>query len=149
DRASAVLVQPDGKIVVTGNSSSGTVIQGDLDFAVARYLSNGTLDPTFGTGGKGRLNMTGKSDFATTATLQPDGKILVAGRVFSDAGTEADIGLARFNADGTTDTAFGANGMVRVDFSSGGIVPSTFSGGQWDEASKVAVQSDGKIMIGG
>src|SRR5262249_47805228 len=122
DRAAAVQVQPDGKIVAAGNAASGTVLLGDLDFAVVRYLPDGTLDPAFGAGGKATLNIAGKSDFATTAALQADGKILVAGRVFSDAGTEADIGVARFNADGTADTTFGSNGRVRVDFSSGGIV---------------------------
>ena len=149
DRASAVLVEPDGKIIVAGNATSGTMSRGDLDFAVARYLPNGTLDPAFGTSGKATLNVAGKSDFGTTAVLQADGKILVAGRVFSDAGTEADIGVARFNADGTTDTTFGTHGIVRVDFSSGGVVSLTFSGGSWDEASRLAVQTDGKIMIGG
>jgi uncharacterized delta-60 repeat protein len=142
-------VQPDGKIVAAGNAASGTVLLGDLDFAVVRYLPDGTLDPAFGAGGKATLNVAGKSDFATTAVLQADGKILVAGRVFSDAGTEADIGVARFNADGTTDTAFGTNGVVRVDFSAGGIVSPTFSKGLWDEASRLAVQPDGNIVIGG
>jgi uncharacterized delta-60 repeat protein len=149
DRASAVLVQPDGKIVAAGNAASGTVLLGELDFAVVRYLPDGTLDPAFGAGGKATLNIAGKSDFATTAVLQADGKILVAGRVFSDAGTEADIGVARFNTDGTADTTFGTNGKVRVDFSAGGIVSSTFSGGSWDEASRLVMQTDGKIVIGG
>jgi len=149
DRASAVLIQPDGKIVVTGNATSGTLSLGDLDFAAVRYLADGTLDPTFGSGGKARLNVVGKSDFGTTAALQADGKILVAGRVFSDSGTESDIGVARFNADGTADTTFGANGVERVDFSFGGIVPATFSGGLADEAARLAVQTDGKIVIGG
>ena len=149
DRASAVLVQDDGKIVVAGHAASGTILFSDLDFAVVRYLSDGTLDPAFGTGGKATLNIAGKSDFSTTAALQSDGKILVAGRVFSDAGTEADIGLARFNADGTPDTNFGRQGIVRIDFSEGGIVDQNFSGGAWDEASRLAVRSDGKITIGG
>ena len=105
--------------------------------------------PAFGTGGKVTLNIVGKSDVGTTAALQADGKILVAGRVFSDAGTEADIGVARFNADGTTDTTFGTDGFLRVDFSAGGAVSSAFSGGSWEEASKVTVQIDGKITIGG
>ena len=149
DRVSAVLVQPDGKIVAAGQAVSGTLLFGDRDFAVARYLPNGTLDPAFGTGGKATLNIVGKSDVGTTAALQADGKILAAGRVFSDAGTEADIGVARFNADGTTDTTFGTDGILRVDFSAGGAVSSAFSGGSWDEASKVTVQIDGKITIGG
>jgi uncharacterized delta-60 repeat protein len=112
-------------------------------------LPDGTLDPAFGTGGKSTLNIAGKADFATTRALQADGKILVAGRVFSDTCTEADIGIARFNANGTADTTFGSNGVVRVDFSAGGVVSSTFSDGLWDEASKLVVQTDGKIIIGG
>jgi uncharacterized delta-60 repeat protein len=149
DRASAILVQPDGKMVAAGTATLGTLLLGDTDFGVARYLANGTLDVSFGTGGKATLNIAGKSDFGTTAALQADGKILIAGRVFSDAGTEADIGVARFNADGTPDLAFGASGIVRIDFSAGGVVPSTFSGGFWDEPSKLTVQADGKIVIAG
>jgi uncharacterized delta-60 repeat protein len=60
----------------------------------------------------------------------------------------ADV-LRMSGADGTADTTFGSNGVVRVDFSAGGVVSSTFSDGLWDEASKLVVQTDGKIIIGG
>ena len=79
DRAYAVAVQPDGKIIVAGHATdaAGT----GNDFAVARYDLDGELDPTFGEDGTGLVttDIAGVADFAYAVSLQPDGAIVLAG----------------------------------------------------------------------
>ncbi|HKE20466.1 MAG TPA: hypothetical protein VKB80_36585, partial [Kofleriaceae bacterium] len=135
DRARAVLVQPDGRIVVAGHAATVTPLGGDNDFAVARYTSAGVLDAGFGTGGRVTIDIGGRTDLAAAAALQPDGRILVAGRVADGGGDDPDIGLVRLAANGTRDASFGTQGVVRTDF------------GSWDEATGIALQSDGRIVV--
>ena len=105
DTAYAVAVQPDGKIVVAG---SAIVTGSGLDFAVARYNTNGTLDATFGTGGKLTTTFSTDSDTAYALLLQADGKIVVGGDTNQgSSGTGVDYALARYNTDGTLDATFG------------------------------------------
>ena len=96
DRAYAVAVQPDGKIIVAGHATdaAGT----GNDFAVARYDIDGSLDTTFGEDGTGLVttDIAGIADFAYAVTLQPDGAIVLAGRV-SDDGGGGFFGLARYS----------------------------------------------------
>ncbi len=76
--ATDLLMQPDGNLLVTGSSSGA--------FAVARFTRHGKPDPAFGVRGVAQLEMKGvQADFATSAQLQPDGKILLAGRMGSGA----------------------------------------------------------------
>jgi uncharacterized delta-60 repeat protein len=151
DQAKSVVIQANGKIVVAGQAQLGaTFASADQDFAVVRYLSDGTPDPGFGTAGKATLSSGGRSDFVNAAALQADGSIVVVGRVFKDGGSgNSDVGVARFLSSGIFDPAFGTNGFERIDFDEGGIVPATFDGGEWDEANDVAIQSDGKILVVG
>jgi uncharacterized delta-60 repeat protein len=138
DGAYNVIIQPDGAIVVTG---SAAIIDAfgvsDSDFAVVRYTSAGALDNTFGTGGMATANVAGRSDLGYGAALQVDGKIIVAGRVANSGGANPDIGIVRFNADGTLDSTFGTGGVLRDATS------------DWDEADEVVVQPDGKIVVVG
>ncbi len=89
DAASAVAIQPDGRIVTAGRSGSG-------DFALARYNADGSLDPSFGSGGKVTTDF-GGFDLALGVALQSDGKIVAAGQ----GGSSFDFALARYNADGS------------------------------------------------
>ncbi len=139
DRAYAVLVQADGKIVAAGIATLGSGTSADQDLALVRYLANGALDTGFGVGGKVTTNIAGTADFGYAAALQPDGKIVVAGRVAANGGANPDFGLARYLPNGTLDAGFGSSGIVRIDF----------GGNVWDEASDLAVQGDGKIVVGG
>jgi len=115
---SDVALQPDGKIVVAGNAQSadGTV----SEFAVARFNANGTLDSSFGTGGKVTTNFVGVmaggvSNPADSVLIQADGKILVGGLASQCARRcPAQSALARYNANGSLDTTFGSGGMVAV-----------------------------------
>lgn len=123
DYGYSVTLQSDGKIIVAGHK------KGD-DFAVARYNQDGTLDTTFSQDGK----LTTDFGFAVNArsvTLQADGKIIVAG-------SSGNFALARYNSDGTLDTAFDSDGKLTTDFDS-----TTVAG------NSVTLQADGKIIVAG
>jgi len=124
----AVALQADGRIVVTGSISNGT----DLEFIVARYNTNGSLDSTFDGDGKATTNFGEVGDIARSVAVQTDGKIVVAGN------SGLDYAVARYNTDGSLDTSFGSGGKVTTD-----IAAST------DTATGVAIQSDGKIVVSG
>ncbi len=131
DTARAVVIQPDGKIVVSG-AASGT-------FAVARYYEDGTLDATFGAGGKVRTlvsegNSPGGAVYAMA--LRPDGKIVVIGYGYSATPAPAQrMTIVQYNPDGTIDNTFGTGGIV------------TNSSEPW--AVDLAVQPDGQLVVVG
>src|SRR5262249_26553720 len=77
DRAFAVALQTDGKIVAAGVTGP--------NFALARYNTNGTLDGTFGAGGKVITDLAGLSDIALGVAVRADGKIVAVGRAFVSA----------------------------------------------------------------
>ncbi|MGA7732155.1 MAG: delta-60 repeat domain-containing protein [Chloroflexia bacterium] len=134
----ALLLQPDGKIVVGGGSTSPDYNHGV--FAVMRYNEDGTLDEEFGHAGRvtTALNEAVRSSSADelhALALQPDGKIVAAGITGE---FPPDMGVARFNPDGTLDDDFGDGGKVVLDID-----------GSDDGAYAVAVQEDGKIVVGG
>jgi uncharacterized delta-60 repeat protein len=104
--ASAVLVQPDRKIVVAGNASGSAIM------TVTRLMPNGSLDTTFDGDGTVTIDFGSLADLAAGAALQPDGKIVVAG--YSQA--SEDVAIARLNANGSPDATFGAAGKATVDF---------------------------------
>ena len=110
DVARAIALQSDGKILVAGSStgaSSGT------DFALARYLSDGRLDSSFGDGGKVVTSLSKDADIAYAILVQRDGKIVVGGDVNNGASTTGlDFALARYNPDGSLDSSFGTEGHV-------------------------------------
>ncbi len=139
DFAYAVAQQSDGKMVVVGYTVTGLGISGS-QLALARYTTNNVLDPAFGNEGRVIAQITDDTnDFVTAAAaqIQADGKIVVAGSLAPSAGEISSALLARFNPDGSVDTSFGQNGYVTNFFGAGG------------SANAVAIQADGKIVIGG
>jgi uncharacterized delta-60 repeat protein len=130
----AVVVQPDGKIVVAGTCASV--------FCVVRYETNGLLDTTFGTGGRVLKTLFGGGstyggDRAYAMALQPDGKIVLAGQCAS--GISQSFCVARFTSAGDFDLSFGAGvGWVSIGFASVS-----------EGARAVALQADGKIVVAG
>jgi uncharacterized delta-60 repeat protein len=132
DYANAILVQADGKIVIVGASVTAT----DYDFSLVRYNANGTLDGTFGAGGKVVTDLRGGLDWAAAAVLQPDGKFVVAGG--SSNGSNTDFAVVRYNSNGTLDTSFGTGGMTFTPIGPGD-----------DDAGALALQPDGKIVLAG
>ncbi len=131
DAIKAIAIQPDGKIIVAGHAHNGS----NYDFAVARYLANGTLDNTFGANGKVLKNF-GSTDFGLAMALLPNGKILVAGRAYN--GATSDFALLQLNSNGTFDNGFGMNGTVSSDLF-----------GTNESANALAIQSNGKIVVAG
>jgi uncharacterized delta-60 repeat protein len=130
DSGEAIAIASDGKIVLSGWS----LMPSTVTFALARYNTDGTLDTTFGSDGTVTNDFGGPGLLSSSraVAIQPDGKILAAGSVGDD------FALARYNADGTLDTAFGSGGLVTTDFDNN------------DEfARALSIQSDGKIVLGG
>ncbi len=101
-----LLAQPDGKYVAAGTGVLNASPY-PAAIALARYEANGSLDPTFGSGGTALVEIIdGNTDIsANDAVLRSDGKIVTAGNV-----------LARFNPDGSIDTAFGSNGVYVLGY---------------------------------
>ena len=139
--AEAIALQPDGKIVIAGYANNPA---GGSDFAVARYHPDGSLDMTFGTNGVTTINV-GVSGDARALAIQPDGKIVVAGR--SVLGLIDSFTLARFHSDGAVDLGFGTNGMVITDFMD--LMASSFDSLIAQIAYSVQVQPDGRITVAG
>ena len=106
DRAWAVALQPDGKIVAAGTSRNGT----RDDFAVARYNPNGTPDTSFNGTGKVTTAISVDGSDARAVLIQPDGKIVVAGA--SSSGPDSNYAVVRYNADGSLDTSFDGDGIA-------------------------------------
>ncbi len=134
DVAQAVAIQSDGKIIVVGYADTTT---SSSDFALARLNTDGTLDPSFGSGGKVITATSASADTASAVSIQPDGKIVVAGQTIGTY--ERDFALVRYNTNGTPDSSFGTAGIVITPFSSGSN----------DIANAVAIQADGKIVAAG
>ncbi|NRF70604.1 hypothetical protein HLB44_26730 [Aquincola sp. S2] len=189
DRAHAVVVQSDGKIVVAGTTLTSTsasgqdfalirlTVQGTLDagfgqggkvvtpmqthsggdviyalalpvidgeerilavggegdFMAARYTPSGTLDATFGQGGK-VVGLFGRNiGAARSVVLLPGGRIVLAGGIYND------FAAAQLSASGTLDASFGQGGLVTVPVSAS----------NWDNATAVVRQADGKLLLGG
>ena len=136
DDAFSILVRPDGKLVAVGSAKNPANF---YDFAAARYLSNGTLDTTFGVGGKVRTDFGDHNfDQARSAVLQPDGKIVATGFAISQNGLVQNFAVARYTSSGVLDTGFGSGGMMQIDF-----------GSCCQSANKVLLQSNGKIITVG
>ncbi len=130
---SSMLLQPDGKIVVTGSGSQN-------GFITERYNNNGSLDNSFGTGGKIITEVGGQnnSSSANSLTLQPDGKIVLAGTLYAgNAGYY--FAVVRYKTDGSLDNAFNTNGTAVLHLG---------PPGSYDVATGVAMQGN-KIIAGG
>jgi uncharacterized delta-60 repeat protein len=130
DRARAVLVAPDGKIVVAGTGNA------NYDFVVTRLNSDGSFDASFDGDGTAGFDFGGVDDGDAVAA-QPDGRLVVAG----ETGIKSDVAVARFNptgpADMTLDATFDGDGVT------------TFGYGGNDGAQALALQPDGKIVVAG
>jgi uncharacterized delta-60 repeat protein len=134
DRAFALAIQGDGKIVVAGSAAPASGIS--TDFAVARYDSAGAPDGTFGSGGKLTTDIGGAIDIAQNIVVQPNGAILVSGvMTLGPSPVLGHAGLARYDAIGNPDNSFGTAGKLTL--------PNLALG----EA--LALQADGRIVIAG
>ncbi len=138
DSAGAIVLQPDGKVLLAGYCYDGT----NYDFCSIRYRANGTLDTSWGSAGTGKVitPVGGSDDFAQAITLQTDGKVLIAGECYDAIGLRKMCTL-RYLANGTLDTTWGGAGT--------GIVVTSVGSVGSDTAHAVVVQPDGKVLVAG
>jgi uncharacterized delta-60 repeat protein len=122
-------IQPDGKIVVAGNS--GVFSPFNIDFGLARYNPDGSLDATFGSGGTVRSDFGATVDAAGDVVVQADGKIVAAGI------SGGNFAVARYSGGGSLDPTFGSGGLATADFGAG------------DQANALILQADGRLVAVG
>lgn len=132
DRGNAAVIQPDGKIIVFGDFDAGW----HNKIFLARFNSDGSLDTSFGSGGK-IIDSYEYHNGARDIALQSDGKILVTGSTGNTTSSDNTY-IARYDSDGKLDTSFGGSGKIVKSFSSGN-----------DGANSLILQPDGKIILGG
>ena len=149
--AKSMLVQPDGKIVLAGTSYTIATFPA---FQVSSYAlarldgNNGTLDTSFGIGGTVITSVIDLDLTGNSVAIQSDGKIVLGGRYFNTlTSLNASFSLARYNVNGSLDLTFGinSNGLILEDIVPGTIVP----GSMQEIGYSVAIQTDGKILVGG
>ncbi|HEU4434712.1 MAG TPA: hypothetical protein VFR51_15110 [Pyrinomonadaceae bacterium] len=131
EKASDVVLQSDGKIVVAG-FRAGTF---GPNTVVVRLNSDGTPDVTFGSGANGVVQPVQGVNRATSVVMEASGKILIAGS--TTVLSPSDFILMRLSTDGSIDTSFGTSGIVLTDF------------GGSDDATKLMLQPDGKVVAAG
>ena len=142
-------ILPSGHILIAGRAAQAGAKLGD--FFVPRFTSSGVLDPTFGSGGKVITDFSTSTNFtddsAVAITVQPDGRIVLAGTTGNEFASDA--ALARYEPDGTPDTTFGLDGTGRVISDFGTDYEKAGFGAQVDTVNSVALLADGSILVGG
>ena len=134
DQALAIALQSDGKILAAGSASNPTT---GVDFAIARYSTDGVLDTSYGSGGKVTTDFALSADQVFAIAIQASGKLIAVGRAAITPSQNA-FAIARYNTHGVLDTSFGTNGKVTTSFSGGD-----------DRAFAIALQSHGKFAVAG
>jgi len=129
-----VVVQTDGNIVAAGYANFGV---SDDRMTVVRVDTDGNLDVSFNGTGYQILDIGADDDRFNAVTLDSSGRIIAAGT--SHNGTDSDIAIVRFNSNGSLDTTLDTGGIAVFDISAG----------NYDGAQAVAVDSAGRIVIGG
>ncbi len=141
DRYRSLLLQPDGKLIIVGETDT------DSKHIVYRFNGDGTADSSFGTNGRVTFGIADKCVGSYSALLQPDGKIILAGSggglgsncVVAVGQVNFGFEMTRFTADGALDASFGTNGYVYTPLADKQI----------KIARGIALQPDGRILVGG
>ena len=132
DEIYAIALQPDGKIVVAGYGNISFINKGVL----MRFNTDGSPDNSFDGDGMVITAITSNESYAYDMAIQPDGKIVIAGHAHT--GVNWDFFVARYNTDGSMDNSFDGDGKVITNM-----------GTLDDFAYTLAIQLDGKILVGG
>lgn len=144
DIANAVAYMNDGRIVVAGTADTGDDLHGsNIDVAVARYLPNGALDPTFAGRGAITEDLGSKFDSASAVHVAGDGTVVFAGGWVRDQTPEMVVG--RYRPDGTLDTTFGTGGVTRTNAAEQAAQPHADGG----TAFGLAIDDHGRIIVAG
>ncbi|MFO1349102.1 MAG: hypothetical protein U1F12_11050 [Pseudomonadales bacterium] len=131
DTCLSIIQQADGKLVVAGEAAMSNG-NDKADFALARFNADGSLDSSFGTGGKVTTDFNGTVNNGRSVIQLADGKLLMVG--YSDY----NFALTRYNTDGSLDTTFDTDGKLFVDIAS-----------DRDYAISVLQQADGQLVLAG
>lgn len=131
DAAERVIVQPDGKIIIMGDTGMGSVQK----MAIARYNADGSPDTSFANDGKLVFNVSFPKILGNDIALQSDGKIILGGYQWNDV--TGDFVLVRLLADGSFDSSFGNDSIAILD------------NGMAEIGNSIHLQNDGKIIIAG
>ncbi len=132
DRAQAVVIQKDGKILLGGSSTNDE----SLAVSLFRLLPDGSPDPEFNGDGTVIVDISSADDEILALALSPEGDIIAGG--YTGNGTDRDFLLMRFHADGSIDTGFGDHGRVI-----------TAVGNSDDEITALVVEKNGAILAAG
>jgi uncharacterized delta-60 repeat protein len=124
------VIQPDGKIVVGGNATNNS-----LDFTLARFNSNGSLDKSFSADGKQSSDFYSDEDKMIDLALGKDGKIVAVG--IAKSGSNYHLALATYLPNGEPDISFSEDGKQTTDFSG------------WLSPAALAIKDDGRIVVTG
>ena len=138
DYAFGIAIEPDGKLVAAGYTGDPAA-QKDY-FAVARYKTDGSLDPSFSGDGKQTTDFGAQYQAAYGVAIQSDGRIVATGESSSDG-----FALARYNTDGSLDPSFAGGGTQTTSL--GACIP--FIGCYSSTARGVAIQPGGAIVAAG
>ena len=130
------VVQPDGKVVMAGYTRT-TATPPVVVPSLVRVMPNGTLDPSFGTGGIAQAELLPAVAEAYEVGMQGD-KYVITGYGRATADEKVDLIAARFTADGQWDKSFGTDGMVRINIA-----------GEDDRGRDLVALPDGRILIAG
>ncbi len=136
ERASALAIQSDGKIIIVGENVVSATPTSDQLY-VARVDATGKKDATFGVGGVSKLDIGDNKEYGRDVIILSDGKILVLGSSFT-AATNNNMVVLKLNSAGLLDNTFGTGGKTTVDYK-----------GKSDIARSMALLSDGKVIIVG
>jgi uncharacterized delta-60 repeat protein len=128
----SIALTTDNKVVAVGNYNNGSA----GDFAIARYLKTGALDPTFNGNGEVTSNF-GNSDNAISVAIDTAGKIVVGG-YYTDPSNNSHFEIARYSTNGSLDPTFNGSGVTGTNF-----------GNNQEYLSAIALQSNGEIIAGG
>jgi uncharacterized delta-60 repeat protein len=126
--STATAIQSDGKIIAAGY----TYVGNNIDFAIARYHTNGSLDNSFDSDGKVTTDLGDTVDFCYGVAIQSDGKIVVTG----GTANFAKVALVRYNTNGSLDSTFDNDGISIISFA-----------GLSMQGYAVTIQNDNKILI--
>ena len=124
-----------GKLLVVGYTSTGDFDMNTPDMIVIRYLSDGTVDTTFGYNGLARIHVNGE-DHAYAVVEKSDGKLIVVGDSVIQFNNPSPV-ILQLNENGTLDNTFGTNGVTQTLLGSSG------------NSFNLAVQDDNKIVVSG
>jgi len=153
----ASVQQPDGKMVVAGTVAINSWLDPytnstrfETDAVVMRFTPGGALDTSFGTNGITTFDLGSRDDYVVGVALDPsqdpaNPRIVVAGTFQDPTFSRRRFGAARLSAGGVLDADFGAGGIASTDF----VVDPNYFWRSDAEVSAVAVQADGKIVLGG